>query len=394
MEKKSVSPTKMFLYLAMMDAFVYMCPAVYATFLSAFYTQKGLTGTQTGILFGISPLMYILVQPHWARLADRTGKRREILCAICIGCAVSLLGFYLGSGFWAYLPVVLMLSSFSTAMVPVSDSIILIRAGACKLPFSYIRLGGTLGYIAVVLLCGRVFTNHPEWMFAGASLMFFLYALTALFLPGEGARQEQQSRRAERTTGIRAYVHGEFLFVLLFSFCGYVGLSFCTTYVGSYLVQLGYDRMTIAIASVFSAVSEIPVLLLLNRHGNRIRPLHLLLIACLATGLRTLLTGSGVLPCILAAQLLQGPSYMLMYYCCVLFISSHLPEQLQSSGQSLLVLVQSGCGSLVGFIVGGRLIDAVGIHNSYMIYGTATLVGALVLWVVLQFNQRGEGESA
>ena len=79
--------------LALADAFVYMCPAVYTTFLSAFYTRRGLTGTQTGILFGISPLMYILIQPLWARLADRSGRRREVLQIICVGSAAALLCF-------------------------------------------------------------------------------------------------------------------------------------------------------------------------------------------------------------------------------------------------------------------------------------------------------------
>ena len=52
---------------------------------------------------------------------------------------------------------------FVTAMAPISDSIILIQAARHDLPFAKIRLAGTLGYIAIVLLCGRLFTAHPEW---------------------------------------------------------------------------------------------------------------------------------------------------------------------------------------------------------------------------------------
>ncbi len=377
--------------LALADAFVYMCPAVYTTFLSAFYTRQGLTGTQTGILFGISPLMYILIQPLWARLADRSGRRREVLQIICVGSAAALLCFYLGSGFAAYLPAALLLSGFVTAMAPISDSIILIQAARHDLPFAKIRLAGTLGYIAIVLLCGRLFTAHPEWMFGCASAMFLMYACAACLLPVDAGDAQRQRAGRRRQSGLRAYIRGEFLFLLLFAFCGYVGLSFCTTYSGAYLTRLGFDQMTVAIASVISAVSEVPVLLVLSRRMERMKPLRMMAFACLMTALRTLLTGSGVLVLMLLAQLLQSVSYMLMYYCGAVFISRRLPEELQSSGQSLLVLVQSGCGSLVGSVAGGRLVDAAGMQNGFFAYGALTLAGVAALWTALQWrNRKGE----
>lgn len=377
--------------LAIADAFVYMCPAVYTTFLSAFYTQKGLTGTETGILFGISPLMYILIQPLWARLADRTGKRRSVLCVVCIGSAISLLLFYLGNGFASYLPAALLLSSFVTAMAPISDSIILIQAARYHLPFAKIRLAGTAGYIGIVLLCGQVFTCHPEWMFGCASAMFVLYAIVARWLPADEPvkRIASDRDRAERMK-IRRYVHGEFPFLLLFAFCGYVGLSFCTTYSGAYLAQLGYNSMVVAAASILSAVSEVPVLLILGRRMEQMKPLKLMAIACLMTGLRIFLTGSGVLALMLFAQLLQSVTYMLMYYCGVMCIGRYVPEKLQSSGQSLLVLVQSGCGSMIGAVAGGRLIDAAGMQAAFAGYASLTILGTLAVSLVLWKRMRKE----
>lgn len=59
----------------------------------------------------------------------------------------------------------------------------------------------------------------------------------------------------------------------------------------------------------------------------------------------------------LPAQLLQGPSYMVSYFCCVMYVSENVLDGRISQGQSLLTMVQTGlgaiCGSLAGRLRGG-----------------------------------------
>ena len=132
------------------------------------------------------------------------------------------------------------------------------------------------------------------------------------------------------------------------------------------------------------------MLLILGRRMEQMKPLKLMAIACLMTGLRILLTGSGVLALMLFAQLLQSVTYMLMYYCGVMCIGRYVPEKLQSSGQSLLVLVQSGCGSMIGAVAGGRLIDAAGMQAAFAGYASLTILGTLAVSLVLWKRMRKE----
>lgn len=56
-----------------------------APFLSAYYKRIGLSFTQIGVLLAIGPIFAIFIQPLWAMLSDRTGKRKLllILLALC-----------------------------------------------------------------------------------------------------------------------------------------------------------------------------------------------------------------------------------------------------------------------------------------------------------------------
>ena len=76
---------------------------------------------------------------------------------------------------------------------------------------------------------------------------------------------------------------------------------------------------------------------------------------------RLLLAGSGVLPLMLASQLLQSVTYMTTYYSCVVFISENVQEGKISQGQSRLAMVQAGIGAVVGSILGGCMTERLGV---------------------------------
>lgn len=369
-------------FVLLANALVYICPAIYTTFLSAYFTRLGLSAGRIGLLFSLSPLMYLLASPRWARLADRSGKRRLVLSGICTGAAASLLLLPLAKGFPVTFLVMLLLDIFVTSLVPLSDSIILMHSRELGIPFSTVRLGGTIGYAIVVILCGFFLRGSGEAMFPTAALAFLLYALLILSFPSEPspATPREKERRSGSLLGLVRGMQPEFLFVLAFAFLGYTGLSVLAAYLGAFMVNLGYSHLEIAIASTISALSEIPTLLLIQRFARRQPILRILLISCIAFAVRLLLVSIGTLPLIYGSSLLQSISYMPLYYCCVTYVSAHLPDSLQSQGQSLLVLCQSGLGGLTGYLLGGQAIAAWGAAYTYRLTACVIVLCSLALY--------------
>ena len=128
------------------------------------------------------------------------------------------------------------------------------------------------------------------------------------------------------------------------------------------------------VANFISAASEIPILLAAGWIMKRFSAIQILLFSCVMMAVRmVLLTGESV-GFVVASQLLQSVTYMTTYYSCVMFISRNTYPDKRSQGQSLLAMVQGGFGSVAGSLLGGAVIDQLGIRVSYWAMSAFVLV--------------------
>lgn len=134
------------LYLFSINAIIYIASGFYTPFLSAYYAQKGIDAEKIGILLMIGPCVVLLTQRFWAKISDRTGKRKEVLLVTIVGSGFSMLLYYLGNSFLCMFFATVVVTSFTTAVIPLSDAILIARSLKEGYSYSIIRLGGTLGY--------------------------------------------------------------------------------------------------------------------------------------------------------------------------------------------------------------------------------------------------------
>ena len=233
----------------LINAFVYICMSLYRPYLSAFFAQHGLSAQQIGILLGMTPLAAILVQPLWAHYADRTGRRRRVLSLLCIGGSAAMILLYFSSGFWQFFFAMMIMASFMTSHIPISDSIVISQANKLRVPFASVRLGGTLGYAVVVTVSGFFFRHQPAMMFPISAGMLLLFFLLVQFLPRD-TPLKAPGHAAEKSSfrGFSQYIDREYRYMLLFALIGFSGLSFTISYLGVYIIRLGYDQSMIGIS--------------------------------------------------------------------------------------------------------------------------------------------------
>ena len=77
----------------------YVTTSLFSPYISSYYTSRGMSESQIGALSAVIPLCYLLIQPFWARISDRTGKRRRVLLFLCAGCAAAVLLFLKAESF-------------------------------------------------------------------------------------------------------------------------------------------------------------------------------------------------------------------------------------------------------------------------------------------------------
>ncbi|HWS42696.1 MAG TPA: MFS transporter [Pseudoflavonifractor sp.] len=366
----------------------WVAAGVYSPFLSAYFTSKGLSASEIGILLAVQPVMSILVQPVWAYLSDRSGRRKLFLMLVTAGAAAASLLYYSGTGFPALLGATAAFALFFSAILPLCDAVVIEGAARFHLDFAKIRMGGTLGFALVVLAAGFCLERYPEWEFLLVCTAVLLLLFFESRFPEEPqAAREPAMQEGERARG-RVFESREAFFVLAFAFVCQFGLSFSGAFLGGYVVELGYSRSLVGILSGISALSEVPILLFAARLTRRFGEIPILIFSSAAMALRIFLLGIGTIPTMFLGQLMQSVTYMTVYFCCATYISRHVLPGKQSQGQSLLAAVQTGLAAVLANIGGGFVAGWLGMRSAYMAVAAFTLAGSAAVTLAYRLYRR------
>jgi len=359
---------KKFLRLLAINAFVWISAAFYMPFIGVFYAQQGISSFQIGVLMAIGPIMAVSIQPQWAKLSDKTGKRRNVLIMLSLLSAIATIFYIPAQGFYGYVIVTLLVTSFNTSLLPLSDAVVVDLAEKDNINFAHIRMGGTIGFAITVLGVGRHLKQFPLLIFILGSLSYLVFALICRMLPKDIPSHPKQLKMDDRD-GVKSnkiFKSNKIIFVLIFALIIQFAVSFNTTFIGVYLLELNHHQTYIGIASAIAALSEIPVLIYIKRLYLRFGAFKLLVFSVVMMVIKLIMTASGILPIIIAAQLLHGISFMTCYYSCIMYISENVLGGNISKAQSRLAMVQAGIGSVGGSVIGGVLISQFNVKYAFV----------------------------
>lgn len=382
---KLTSRSKLGVILLAINASIYIAFSFYTPFLSAYYAKSGLNAVEIGTLLTIGPIVAIFIQPFWAIISDKTGQRKLILCLVILGSGFSLFSYYAGHSFLSFFIAATLLATFVTSIVPLNDALTLRLAKKNHLDFSIIRMGGTVGFAIVVIIAGAIIKKTPNIQFV---LGFFGF-MTLLFFVSRLPKDEKEENKKQESSSpstvgkkfgfFHIFNSKQVYFMLAFAFITQVGLSFHGSFMGVYALKLGLNEDMIAVINCCAALSEIPVLFMMNRLMRKISTIKLIAASSMLLGFRMFIVTSGGIGSVIFAQFLHGLTFMTVYYSIAVYISQEVKSQNLSKGQSILTIVQTGIGSIIGNIVGGILVDQFGLVLAYRYMGSLIISGSLLI---------------
>src|SRR5512147_781978 len=135
-----------FFYFAYLGAF--------APFFSLYLKSLGISPVEIGVLMSL-PQLSRIVAPHvWGWLADRgTGRLHVARLAGAAG-TLSFLGVFAGSGFVLLFTVLLTMTFFWSAALPLVEATTLSHLGEETARYGRIRVWGSIGFIVAVVAVG------------------------------------------------------------------------------------------------------------------------------------------------------------------------------------------------------------------------------------------------
>jgi PPP family 3-phenylpropionic acid transporter len=345
-----------------------------------YYQGLGFTGTQIGLLTGITPLITFFSAPLWTGLADATRQHRLMMSLAMLGGVITLFVFPL---LYAFVPVFLiaaLLSFFFAPVSPFADSATMFMLGDEKEMYARIRLGGTIGFGLAAPVAGVLVQDYGlrSAFWASAVLLFLGFIVSQKLVYGQLTADGSAKGR------IRALLASpRWLLFLIVALAGGAASAALNNFLFPYMKELGANESTMGFALTVGTLAEIPVLFFGNRLIRRFKSYGLLMLSMVVTALRLLLLAAcGTPDLVLFIQLFNGLTFSAMWVAGVSYTDENAPAGMSATAQGLFSSMVLGFGTAVGGFVGGPLLEGIGGRGLYLVFGVAVLAVVAIVALI------------
>ena len=359
---------------------LFAATASVSPFIVLYYQGLGFTGTQIGLLTGLTPLITFFSAPLWTGLADATRQHRLMMSLAILAGVITLFVFPLLNSFVPVLLIAILLNIFVAPVTPFADSATMFMLADEKEMYGRIRLGGTIGYGMAAPISGVLVQKYGlRFAFWGCATLFLLGFIVSQKLVYSQLKADDPARGRVRTL----LTNPRWLLFLMMAFAGGSALAVLNNYFFPYMKELGANESTMGFALTVGTISEIPVLFFGNRLIKRLRSYGLFTLSMVVTGLRMLLLAASVTSgLVLFLQLLNGLTFPAMLMAGVSYTDENAPAGMSTTAQGLFSAMVFGFGMAVGGLIGGPLLENVGGRGLYLVFGVAVLATVAIVTLI------------
>ena len=366
--------------------FYYAALACLVPFMSLYYQERGLNGTQIGVLSGIIPFIVWLSAPFWGGIADARRAHRGVLLLTIAGLCVSVLALSFAASFATLLVGVIAYAFFIGPIVPLVDNAVLGMLGEHKERYGRVRLWGSFGFASGALLLGPVLEQAGlVWAFYG----FVAFMVVNFFVSRKLPMGIIHEAKVSYAAGLRVLAgNGRFLLLLLTALVFGITMGVTQSYQFLFLEELGAKTTLMSWSLVFATLSEVPFWFISAGLMRRFGTSKMIALALSASTVRFLATGLMTAPWpVLPINLLHGPSFAILWAAGVADADAAAPPGLSATAQGLFTGMMFGVGSALGGFLGGPTYEAIGFARLFLVMGWLTL-GMLVVFVAARLLRR------
>jgi len=371
--------------------FYFAALGVLVPFWSLYLKSLNFDASQIGELIAIIMATKIIAPYIWGWIADHTGYD---LLIVRIASILSFLLFaliFINQSYWWIAFVMMAFSFFWNAALPQFEAITMNHLRERVDEYSKIRVWGSLGFVAAVIVMGWLLETYDESIVPIA--LFFLYGiimLTAFMVPVSG-----KIHHVEHQGSIFTVLKNPVVLALI-AVCFFLQFSHGSyyTFYSIYLQDHGYQSTAIGGLWALGVIAEVVLFLyvhvLLPKYGHR----NLLLLALILTVVRWVLIAFFVeqTSIIVFAQLLHAASFGLFHAISISLFHRYFVGKHQGRGQALYASVSFGAGGALGSLFSGFSWEYLGSTVSFLISAAAVLVAIVITYVYIHTGSNVQDE--
>lgn len=393
------------------------------TFAAVYLLEKGFENSQVGIVIALGNILGVIAQPLFASIADASGRLSLHKLTLLLAAAALMLRIAALVIPDLILPVAV-LFIVTDALIQVlqplvnSVSVYYVNRGV-ELNFGLARGLGSVSYAVVSSTLGRLVERYHSMAVLVLGIVIMGMIVAVMWSLPEFPDEDAVSGDAETGLRDKAAAVGEngavsadagkvlaagesargnfFLRYPRFfvAMVGFICLFTAHFMVNNFMIRivepLGGTAAQMGTAMAISAVAEIPTMFLFARIVKRIPSGSLLKISALFFTLKAAAYAVAVnMPMFYIAQTLQIGGFALCVPASVYYVNEVMEEHDKFKGQAIMAAANT-LGGVMGSLLGGVFLDAVGIAWALR---AGVMISALGAVILLFFLTAGEKRSA
>lgn len=357
--------------------------AVVSGYASAFLLSRGCSNREMGFILAAGTVAALLLQPLAADLTDRSRRfsALHVLLALggVMGAALLLLGTVREGGAALAVTYIALLCALMLAQPFCNSLSAYLQLRGAAINFGAARGTGSLCYAvfaaALGLAVGRTSVNIlPFAAFAVNAL--FLAVVAAILIQCRGT-EVRLPAGAGKSRGLGRFLRDDPRFLLLMAgvALAYLPHMLYSNFLIRVVMRAGGGDGDLGLLGGWCALTELPAMFLFNRLLRRFRSGTLLCFSALMFACKQLAVClADTMPLLFAAQLLEGISYALFIPATVRYMEENVPYEDAVKGQTLITAMLS-LASVVASLLGGVLLDAIGLQKTLLASVFVALAG-------------------
>jgi MFS transporter, PPP family, 3-phenylpropionic acid transporter len=367
-----------FFYFAYLGAF--------APFFSLYLKSLDISPVEIGVLMSL-PQLSRIVAPHvWGWLADRSTGRLRVARLAGVAGTLSFLGVFAGSGFALLFTVLLTMTFFWSAALPLVEATTLSHLGEHTARYGRIRVWGSIGFIVAVVAIGYVLDWVPVrvllWIIVAlmAGMLAFCWQIPEATVPPHATDRQPIWDIVKKpevialitACALMAAAHGPYY-----------------TFYTIHVVNHGYSKALTGWLWALGVICEIGIFIWMP-HLYRAFTLRRILIASFALAIvRFLIIGWAVdsVPLLLFAQTLHAATFGSFHAAAIGVIHKMFRGRHQARGQAIYGSLAFGLGGTLGGLASGYAWAHLGAAMTFSLAAGCAFAGMMIVWWKLHLGE-------
>ena len=363
-------------------------------FAPLWFKDLGFSTLAIGTIASLQAWARVLAPYGWGWLGDHSGQRVRL---VRLAAGLSLLaacGLLWARGYPAVALCTALMFLANGGVVPLTEAIVArhlsTESGLDAGRYGRVRVWGSMGFIAAVLLFGTVLEVGGIGLFPWLVLATYaLLVAASMRLPGAAEPVHGNGSGPAVMTVLRQPAVAWFFASIFFTVLAHTSLY---TFFSLYLDAQGMGKSTVGALWAVSVAVEIAFFWFQGRLFDRLSPHAWLQWAAAVSMLRFTLIAAfgGSIELLVLAQLLHAVTFAAQHAACIALLGRHFPGALRARGQALYTVLGYGLSGVVGGVSGGWLSTRFGLSAVFWAAAGAAAVG----WWCATRSRRADAASA